>query len=79
MIEPLDITSLEKAWREYKEARKSGSLTDWGLINLTSWMGERTGSVLQEIRMLRTQVKDLQVQMNDIETELQNVYDYYNP
>ena len=60
MIGPLDTTSLDKAWHEYKEARKSGGLTDWGLINLTSWMGERMGHVLQEIQMLRAQVESLQ-------------------
>ena len=63
MIGPLDTTSLDKAWHEYKEARKSGGLTDWGLINLTSWMGERMGSVLREIRILRTQVEGLQVEL----------------
>lgn len=54
--EPLDITELEKSWRIYT----AGNLTGIGLLNQVAWMGERMGLVLQEIRILRTQVKGLQ-------------------
>lgn len=57
----MDITRLEKAWKDYQEGRKTGSLTDWGLINLTSWMGERMGPVLAEIRRLREQAGTVEI------------------
>ena len=58
-VEPLDITSLEKAWEDYR----GDEFNDIGKLNLVAWMGERMGWVLQEIRMLRAHVKDLQAEL----------------
>jgi len=61
MTKPLDITSLERAWEDYQ----GNNLTDFGKINLAAWMGERMGRVLQEIRILRTQVEGLQATLKE--------------
>jgi hypothetical protein len=57
IIGRLDITELEEAWEEYKNS-------DFTDMSMTSWMGERTGSVLREIRILRTQVEGLQAALD---------------
>ncbi len=58
---PLDTTSLERAWEDYQE----GCHTDFGKLNLAASMGERMGRVLQEIRILRTQVEGLQATLEE--------------
>lgn len=60
-VEPLDITHLEKAWEDYR----GDGFTDIGKLNLVAWMGERMGRVLQEIRILRTQVEGLQAMLEE--------------
>ena len=49
----MDITHLEKAWKDYTEAKTSDGLTSFGLLNLVAWMGERMGPVLEEVRRLQ--------------------------
>lgn len=61
----MDITHLEKAWKNYQEGKKTESLTTWGLINITSWMGERMGLMLAEVHRLREQIRVLKETTSD--------------
>lgn len=61
MIGSLDITYLEQAWQDYQECEKGSEAA----LALESWMGENVGLLLQEIRILRTQVEGLQVELEE--------------
>ena len=56
MVKQLDITWLEMAWMEYLIAAPASETAD----NLAMLMGRDMGCVLQEIRILRTQVEGIQ-------------------
>ena len=62
MTTPLDISYLEKTWDDYLN---DSSFNYIGKLNLAAWMGERMGLVLREIQILRTQVENLQLALQD--------------
>jgi len=61
MIGSLDITKIEEVWETYLEGRhrRSAYKRDVG------WLGKQAGPLLQEIRILRTQVEGLQVSLKE--------------
>jgi len=62
----IKLTPFKKAWNDYKN---DANLNEWGRINLTSWLGEHAGFLLDEIERLEIEIARLKAQVATLERE----------
>jgi len=61
----LALAHIREAWHKYTEEKEQ--YTSWGILNLTSWLGERTGFLLTMVDDLQSQVDALTLTARDAE------------